>query len=45
LPCCFGRKNWDSSKAWSWKSLKNGSGTNMRVQKSREIPSFRKFTK
>jgi hypothetical protein len=27
LPCCSAKKNWDSSKAWSWKSSKNGSGT------------------
>jgi hypothetical protein len=27
LPCCYAKKNGDSSKAWSWKSSKNGSGT------------------
>jgi hypothetical protein len=27
LPCCSAKKNGDSSKAWSWKSSKNGSGT------------------
>jgi hypothetical protein len=26
LPYCSAMKNWDSSKAWSWKSTKNGSG-------------------
>jgi hypothetical protein len=27
LPCGSAKKSWDSSKAWSWKSSKNGSGT------------------
>jgi hypothetical protein len=27
LPCCSTKKNRDSSKAWSSKSSKNGSGT------------------
>jgi hypothetical protein len=27
LPCCSAKKNRDSSKAWSSKSSKNGSGT------------------
>jgi hypothetical protein len=27
LPCCSAKKNGDSSKAWSWKSSKNGSDT------------------
>jgi hypothetical protein len=27
LPCYSAKKNGDSSKAWSWKSSKNGSNT------------------
>jgi hypothetical protein len=29
VPCCSAKKNGDSSKAWSWKSSKNGSGTTL----------------
>jgi hypothetical protein len=27
------RNNWDSSKAWSWKSSKNGSGATLPIAK------------
>jgi hypothetical protein len=32
------KKSWDSSKAWSWKSSKNGSGTTLPIVKQHMQP-------